>query len=515
MENKRYRILTITGDAAIVMLSFVIVFLAIPGGKRMNLVTQGPILPILIIIWILVSLMVGKLQRGKIVNINTLFIRVLESNFLTVSVAAIIIVFFDSFKNSETIILGTSLLATLFELIAGWIFISFRKADFQNLEDQDDVKLFEMPSETELVNKTRADSPDEYDVPAIDREIITAIESECGPELSQAVLKLSGRNLGGTTAVLSTTTIFNIAGLPGNSYNYIINLHRINDIRNLDNFLDAVNKKLDNDGYFLCCVETKDQRKRRVLRKYPPVINWIFYTVDFILKRIFPKLKITHWLYMFLTHGENVVISRAEALGRLSRAGFRIKKEAMIENLLCIEAKKRKDPLPHKENAMSTLIALPRIGRRGETIKVYKLRTMHPYSEYIQDYVYSLYDLREGGKFRNDFRITSWGAFCRKTWLDEFPMFFNMLKGEMKLVGVRPLSRHYFELYGDELKSRRIKYKPGLIPPFYVDMPSNLEEIQASELRYLDAYDKAPLRTDCRYFWVSLRNIVFRNARSM
>ncbi len=45
----------------------------------------------------------------------------------------------------------------------------------------------------------------------------------------------------------------------------------------------------------------------------------------------------------------------------------------------------------------------------------------------------------------------------RKFWLDEFPMFINVFKGEMKLVGVRPLSRHYFSLYSDELKEKKAK----------------------------------------------------------
>ena len=139
---------------------------------------------------------------------------------------------------------------------------------------------------------------------------------------------------------------------------------------------------------------------------------------------------------------------------------------------------------------------------------------MHPYSEYIQDYVYGLYRLEEGGKFKNDFRITSWGAFSRRVWLDELPMLLNYLRGNMKLVGVRPLSRQYFSLYNKDLQERRIRYKPGLIPPFYYDMPTNLDEIQASELRYLDAYDKHPLRTDTRYFFRSLINIVFKKARS-
>jgi hypothetical protein len=297
-------------------------------------------------------------------------------------------------------------------------------------------------------------------------------------------------------------------------YDYIINLHKINDIKKLDSFLDAVNTKLAEKGFFFCCVETKDQRKRRLLKKYPFLLNYIYYIFDFIIKRILPKLKFTRGLYLFLTHGDNAVLSRAETLGRLSRAGFRIKQESFIGNLLCIEARKVKDPLSINGNVYGPLIALSRVGKGGNMIKVYKLRTMHPYSEYIQKYVYEIHDLRDGGKFKNDFRITSWGAICRKIFLDELPMLMNYFRGDMKLVGVRPLSKQYFELYSKEVQERRIKYKPGLIPPYYADMPRNLESIQASELKYLDAFDKHPYYTDFRYFWKSSWNILFRKARS-
>jgi hypothetical protein len=84
----------------------------------------------------------------------------------------------------------------------------------------------------------------------------------------------------------------------------------------------------------------------------------------------------------------------------------------------------------------------------------------------------------------------------------------------MKFVGIRPLSKQYFDLYKKEVQERRIKYKPGLIPPFYADMPADLEGIQASELKYLDSFDKHPFITDFRYFWKSGWNILFHTARS-
>jgi lipopolysaccharide/colanic/teichoic acid biosynthesis glycosyltransferase len=93
-------------------------------------------------------------------------------------------------------------------------------------------------------------------------------------------------------------------------------------------------------------------------------------------------------------------------------------------------------------------------------------------------------------------------------------MLFNLLKRDLKIVGVRPLSNHYISLYPKEFRERRRNYRPGLVPPFYVDLPKTLEEIIDSERRYLDAYDKHPFLTDWKYFWKAFNNIVFKRARS-
>ena len=140
---------------------------------------------------------------------------------------------------------------------------------------------------------------------------------------------------------------------------------------------------------------------------------------------------------------------------------------------------------------------------------------MYPYAEFVQQYVFEKNSLSQGGKIKNDPRITSYGRFFRRIWIDELPMFINLMKGEMKLIGVRPLSKHYFGLYTKELQEKRIKFKPGLLPPFYADMPKTLDEIQASEMKYLLKCEKnGVFVTDFKYFWNILFNIVFRKARS-
>jgi lipopolysaccharide/colanic/teichoic acid biosynthesis glycosyltransferase len=514
MERRNFRIITLLTDIVILIISFLAVISTKPASFKGYVPSHLTFFIMLAVIWLSVSLLNGKMNRGKVINFSTLFGRILTSNIVAISITTLLMFIFRDYEYSRTVVLGTAIVATLLELISGSLYMSYKKAILQDYEEYEKYKTYKKPNEYELVGEIDTNGSFSSPGAEVNPEIVTAIEKECGPEMAEAVIRMTGHKLSEQTAVLSTTTIFNITSLPEERYTYIINLHKINDIKQLDRFIDAVNQKLEHKGYFFCCVETKDQRKARILKKFPPILNYIFYSVDFLVKRVLPKLKFTRPLYFFLTRGENAVISRAEALGRLSRGGFRIKMESFIGNKLCIESRKYNDPLPIKDNLYGPMIALPRVGKNGEMIKVYKLRTMHPYSEYIQDYVYKLHDLQDGGKFKNDFRITSWGGVCRKIWLDELPMIINLLKGEMKIVGVRPLSRHYFELYGRDVRERRIRYKPGLIPPFYVDMPSDLESIQASEIKYLDSFDRHPFLTDFTYFWRSALNILFRKARS-
>ena len=69
-----------------------------------------------------------------------------------------------------------------------------------------------------------------------------------------------------------------------------------------------------------------------------------------------------------------------------------------------------------------SIIKQKRIGLHGKEFYMYKLRTMHPFSEYLQEYVYKKNELQEGGKIKNDFRISPEGRIFRKFWIDEIPM---------------------------------------------------------------------------------------------
>lgn len=104
----------------------------------------------------------------------------------------------------------------------------------------------------------------------------------------------------------------------------IVNLKRINDIRYIKKFFESVNEKILVGGLLASYFESKNQRKRRILGKFPPVVNYFYYSFDIIIKRIFPKFRLTKGLYFFLTKGQNRVLTKAETFGRLYSCGFEI-----------------------------------------------------------------------------------------------------------------------------------------------------------------------------------------------
>lgn len=140
--------------------------------------------------------------------------------------------------------------------------------------------------------------------------------------------------------------------------------------------------------------------------------------------------------------------------------------EEIVHGEFYVIAAKVKEPVRDDKPSGGLLIRLKRKGKGGKIIGVYKFRTMYAYSEYLQPYIYKQAGLCSGGKIAGDYRVNAAGRFLRKTWLDELPMLINWMKGDLKLVGVRPLSSHYFSLYSEELRALRIRTKPGLIPPF-------------------------------------------------
>jgi lipopolysaccharide/colanic/teichoic acid biosynthesis glycosyltransferase len=91
-------------------------------------------------------------------------------------------------------------------------------------------------------------------------------------------------------------------------------------------------------------------------------------------------------------------------------------------------------------------------------------------------------------KMKNDPRVTKVGSFIRKTSLDEFPQFFNVLKGDMSLVGTRPPTESEFIQYESRHK-RRLALKAGVTGLWQVSGRSEItdfEEVVKLDLEYID-----------------------------
>jgi len=215
----------------------------------------------------------------------------------------------------------------------------------------------------------------------------TEILKDITPEI-KALLNKYVNVASDQTKVMMTTTAFNILNFDHQSVDSVVNLKKINDIRFINKFQEAINEKIPTGGIYIGCVETHEQRALRIKKKFPPLVSQIFQFGDFIFKRVWPKLPFFKKVYFFLTDGRNRAMSKAEALGRLCSCGFRILEIKEINNKLYFVGQKEKDPVYDLNPSYGPLFAMRSVGKDGKIINVYNFRTMYPYAEYLQDYIY-------------------------------------------------------------------------------------------------------------------------------
>lgn len=129
-----------------------------------------------------------------------------------------------------------------------------------------------------------------------------------------------------------------------------------------------------------------------------------------------------------------------------------------------------------------------RVGRNGRIFKIYKFRSMYADAEERKKELLDQNEM-EGFMFKmeHDPRITKIGNFIRRTSIDELPQFWNVLKGDMSLVGTRPPTVDEFEQY-EGYHKRRLSMTPGLTGVWQVSGRSDIkdfEEIVAMDVDYI------------------------------
>ena len=145
-------------------------------------------------------------------------------------------------------------------------------------------------------------------------------------------------------------------------------------------------------------------------------------------------------------------------------------------------------PMIKLESPGPLFFSQKRVGRNGRIFKIYKFRSMYADEEKKKKELMEQNEM-DGLMFKmtDDPRITKIGKFIRKTSIDELPQFWNVLKGDMSLVGTRPPTVDEFEQY-EGYHKRRLSMTPGLTGVWQVSGRSDItdfEEIVSMDVEYI------------------------------
>ena len=163
---------------------------------------------------------------------------------------------------------------------------------------------------------------------------------------------------------------------------------------------------------------------------------------------------------------------------------------ALIGLLICVLVGIILAPIIRKDGGPAIFVQ-KRVGKNGRIFKFYKFRSMYIDAEERKKELMSQNQM-QGGMFKmdNDPRITKVGHFIRKTSLDELPQFWNVLKGDMSLVGTRPPTLDEYESYTPEQK-RRLSFRPGITGLWQVSGRSEItdfDEVVKLDVAYMDGW---------------------------
>ena len=151
-----------------------------------------------------------------------------------------------------------------------------------------------------------------------------------------------------------------------------------------------------------------------------------------------------------------------------------------------------------------------RIGKNGKEIYIYKFRTMVENAEDLikQFTPEQMKEFKENFKLENDPRVTKIGKILRKTSLDELPQLINIIKGDISIIGPRPVISEELEKYGMN-KNRFLSVTPGLTGYWAANGRSNTtyEQRMEMELYYVD---NMSFKLDLKVFFKTVLSVLKR-----
>ncbi|MFC1785397.1 sugar transferase [Candidatus Neomarinimicrobiota bacterium] len=478
------------------------------------------ILLLLFTSWLIALLLTNKYIINKTTNIYYHITPFVKSGIIMFLISAGFFYFFHAELLSRFLLFGTIISFTVCEILIQVLYFYYIKAE--KSVDIDYIKSnvegqFDLLQNIQKVSINKNIDQDTFNVDTNLISIINQISSLANKEKLITFLQDKLKNVEikhASSTIISTSSIENIEILNDASRKLLINLHKVNDIRKLNRYLILCHNKIITGGFLVGYLLPLETVYTRLRSKMPKLMFTIFYPIHFLINRIIPKLPKINILYFIITKGINRSISKSELYGRLNFCGFTIISDQFIQERLYFIAKKVKTISSDENPSFKPIVKLDRIGLNKKLITIHKFRTMYPYSEYLQKDIYQDYKLDNSGKFNNDPRIPRWGKLMRKYWIDELPQLYDWLQGRLNLVGVRAISEHYFNLYPRDLQEYRTQFKPGILPPYYADLPNNLNEIFDSEWKYLKQKEKSPIKTDIKYAILIIKNIIFKGVRS-
>lgn len=164
-----------------------------------------------------------------------------------------------------------------------------------------------------------------------------------------------------------------------------------------------------------------------------------------------------------------------------------------------------------KEDHGNVFYKHKRIGHMNKDIYIYKFRSMTNKYKTFDEFYQTLSDEQkqewdENFKLENDPRITKIGNFLRKTSLDELPQIINILKGDMSVIGPRPVVNDEIEKYGNQ-KAKFLSVKPGLTGYWAANGRSatTYEDRNKLELYYID---HCSLLLDIKIFFKTILSVL-------